>query len=90
MDTGRYICKAQNEMGSSSDSVEMQVVMEKVDRGEIAACCLKSGVPPECLGACTSRGIDIDFSIEQPQCVNEIGRYLLCARGKSNTMCCEK
>ncbi|XP_074604604.1 Ig-like and fibronectin type-III domain-containing protein 2 isoform X2 [Brevipalpus obovatus] len=89
MDTGRYICKAINEMGSSSDSVEMQVVMEKVERGDIAACCLKSGVPPECLGACTSRGIDIDFSIEQPQCVNEIGRYLLCARdGYDHTQCC--
>lgn len=82
MDTGRYICKATNELGVASDSVEMQVVMEKVERSDAAACCARSGVPDECLGACTSRGIDIYYAFHKHQCLNSLGLLILCARGE--------
>lgn len=82
MDTGRYICKATNELGVASDSVEMQVVMEKVERSDAASCCARSGVPQECLGACTPRGIDINFAFHKHECLNALGLLILCARGK--------
>ncbi|XP_015794562.1 Ig-like and fibronectin type-III domain-containing protein 2 [Tetranychus urticae] len=91
MDTGRYICKATNELGVASDSVEMQVVMEKVERSDAAACCARSGVPDECLGACTSRGIDIYYAFHKHQCLNSLGLLILCARdGYDHTQCCQQ
>lgn len=65
----------------------MQVVMDKVEQEDIASCCAKKGVSEQCLPACSSsRGIDIDFAFSRHQCLNELGHFLLCARGKYITI----
>ena len=63
-------------------SLEINVRIDSFRKNRIASCCAINGIIDECLGACSEKGIDIDFALNNPHCLNHLDELIFCARGK--------
>ncbi|RWS23226.1 hypothetical protein B4U80_13418 [Leptotrombidium deliense] len=88
---GQFKCKADNEYGTDSAFIDVDIVSMRKEYSNITECCVEQGVDSDCLKACSKDENDIDFVLNKPHCLTKINKIVSCAfDGKDNRQCCRR
>ena len=89
-DAGTFYCRANNSLGSASQSVSLDVLERPhlTSVLNVTECCLHHNVSAACLDVC-SFSVDYDLLVRRPQCLADFQSVMSCASdGSDHRHCC--